>query len=144
MSRTPDSPRWCDKCQAWGDHHTDRHPDARQAMTVAVRIEQHPRVTVAVRIDPRLVDRANAYGAEHGLKLRQVIELALAEKFAVPPALEGHEIGLTLCPACEQAIIAQGRCEACNWHVYPRPWKPKRGTRARQSMSTQQKASKLR
>lgn len=21
-----DSPRWCDRCQRWGDHHTDRHP----------------------------------------------------------------------------------------------------------------------
>lgn len=21
-----DSPRWCETCQAWGDHHTDRHP----------------------------------------------------------------------------------------------------------------------
>ena len=23
---TPDSPRWCERCQAHGDHHTDRHP----------------------------------------------------------------------------------------------------------------------
>ena len=22
--RTPDSPRWCEHCQAWGNHHTDR------------------------------------------------------------------------------------------------------------------------
>lgn len=26
--RTPDSPRWCEDCQDYGDHHTDRHhPD---------------------------------------------------------------------------------------------------------------------
>lgn len=22
-----DSPRWCDYCQVWGNHHTDRHPE---------------------------------------------------------------------------------------------------------------------
>lgn len=25
--KTPDSPRWCAKCDAWGEHHTDRHPE---------------------------------------------------------------------------------------------------------------------
>lgn len=25
--RAADSPRWCEVCQAWGDHHTDRHPN---------------------------------------------------------------------------------------------------------------------
>lgn len=26
MSRgVADSSRWCEKCQAWGDHHSDRH-----------------------------------------------------------------------------------------------------------------------
>lgn len=25
-----DSPRWCDICEAWGDHHTDRHDEATQ------------------------------------------------------------------------------------------------------------------
>lgn len=24
--RATDSPRWCVTCDAWGDHHTDRHP----------------------------------------------------------------------------------------------------------------------
>lgn len=27
MSKTTDSPRWCDTHQTWGDHHTDRCPD---------------------------------------------------------------------------------------------------------------------
>jgi hypothetical protein len=31
-ARTKDSPRWCDHCQLWGDHHTDRHdPDRYKA-----------------------------------------------------------------------------------------------------------------
>jgi hypothetical protein len=27
-----DSPRWCKRCQAWGEHHTDRHPEPEQIM----------------------------------------------------------------------------------------------------------------
>lgn len=26
--RTPDSPRWCESCGEYGDHHTDRHPES--------------------------------------------------------------------------------------------------------------------
>lgn len=30
--RTKDSPRWCNECRQWGDHHTDRHdPDRYKA-----------------------------------------------------------------------------------------------------------------
>lgn len=25
-----DSPRWCEVCKGWGDHHTDRHPSETQ------------------------------------------------------------------------------------------------------------------
>jgi hypothetical protein len=27
----PDSPRWCAKCRAYGDHHTDRHNSSAKA-----------------------------------------------------------------------------------------------------------------
>lgn len=27
MSKLTDSPRWCDQCRSWGNHHTDRHPN---------------------------------------------------------------------------------------------------------------------
>lgn len=27
LSHAPDSPRWCEICKAYGDHHTDRHTE---------------------------------------------------------------------------------------------------------------------
>jgi hypothetical protein len=30
--RTPDSPRWCDECERWGDHHTEGHIEVRVAV----------------------------------------------------------------------------------------------------------------
>jgi hypothetical protein len=30
----PDSPRWCEQCGAYGDHHTDRHPTQAARMSV--------------------------------------------------------------------------------------------------------------
>lgn len=89
------------------------------------------RVTVAVRIDDRLEARAREYGDQEGLNLRQVIELALALALDVPPAIAGLD-RLGLCPQCEKGVISSGRCDHCNWHTQPRPWKQP-GTRTRQT-----------
>lgn len=42
MSKTTDSPRWCAKCQAWGEHHTDRHPVAMAEATDFVCLAMSP------------------------------------------------------------------------------------------------------
>jgi hypothetical protein len=34
-----DSPRWCDKCEAYGLHHTDRHPATGEAAYVPSLLE---------------------------------------------------------------------------------------------------------
>jgi hypothetical protein len=81
------------------------------------------RVNVAVRVDDRLEARARTYATEHGLKLRQLIELALAHELAIPPAVAGLDIGPALCPRCEKAVVSSGRCDLCKWHAEPRPWK---------------------
>lgn len=93
--------------------------------TPSASVSARNRGTVTIRIHPDLEARARAYGNEHGgLTLRHVIELALAEMLNIPPAIPGVDIGLSLCPVCEQAVIAQDRCDRCDFHLYPRPWKP--------------------
>jgi hypothetical protein len=77
--------------------------------------QTNKRIQTTFRIDRRLAERADAYGEEHGLNARQVIELALAEFFAIPPAVEGVELPIALCAACEQGIVANGRCSVCGW-----------------------------
>jgi hypothetical protein len=73
-------------------------------------------------MDSRLAERAHAYGKEYGLTIRQVVELALAQLFAIPPAIEGYELPLALCSQCERGIVAAGRCTVCHW----RPIDPRR------------------
>jgi hypothetical protein len=80
------------------------------------------RVAVHIRVDERLEARTRAYGQENGLSPRQVHELALAQLFDLPPAVRGVD-NLALCPHCEKAVISSGRCDHCNWHEQPRPWK---------------------
>lgn len=37
----PDSPRWCDRCRRWGDHHTDRHPEPELAPPKKGEVYRH-------------------------------------------------------------------------------------------------------
>lgn len=79
-----------------------------------------PRVTMCVRVHPRLRELARARAKEHGLRLRQVVEWALAELLAVPLAVEGVEMELALCASCERGLVTDGRCAACGWRPVDR------------------------
>jgi hypothetical protein len=51
MAVVTDSPRYCDVCKGYGDHHTDRHDgqgDPRSVRSVGSSTVRHPR---AVRKD---------------------------------------------------------------------------------------------
>lgn len=89
------------------------------------------RAQITVSLNERLVERARIHGEAEGMKLRHVIELALAEYFAIPPAVPGADMSVALCPRCERGVVHAGRCELCNWHSEPRPWKPRKKSKAR-------------
>lgn len=86
-----DSPRYCDRCGGYGDHHTDKHPDTLPVFEVKVKMTEEvtyrvtaPNENVAFSIVQGGEDELSYEDVEDGMWIREVDREPLDDEIEWP------------------------------------------------------------